>query len=133
LLKVKSKVDLFVGASEIIPKGTVLNVKINENNAFYTIIDGPYKGNQYWIHHFDKHENLYSEHEWIDMKNQYLTELEKERAAKERAIEMVSSLSTQIVKKNKEIEKLNFFVSALAIGLSASSEAIQAIREKEKV
>jgi hypothetical protein len=133
LLKVKSKVDLFVGANGIIPKGSVLNVKINENNAFYTIVDGPYKDNQYWIHHFDEYENLYSEKEWNDMENHYMSELDKVQAKYDRAIEMVSSLSIQIVKKNREIEKLDFFVSALTIGLSASSEAIQALREKEKV
>lgn len=130
MLKVKNKDDLFFKEDGIIPRGTVLNVTTEENSPFYRIVDGPYKGGEYWIHHFEKIDKIHSEKELKDMENYYMSLLDKERAAKNRAIELAANISKQIVDKNKEIEKLNFYISALTIGLSASSEAIQILKEK---
>jgi hypothetical protein len=133
-VQVKTIVDLLCGA-QIIPKGTVLTVEVCRvgRDEFYRVLDEPYKGHEYWKHRFEIIEQTYSEKEWNDMENHYMSLLDKEIAAKNRAIEMVASLGKQIVKKNAEIEKLEFYVSALSIGLSASSEAIQVLRGKEKV
>jgi hypothetical protein len=75
---------------------------------------------------------IYTEKEVKAIEAVHLAKLDKERAAKDRAIEMVASLGKQMVKKNQEIEKLEFCVSALSIGLSASSEAIAILRETAK-
>jgi hypothetical protein len=104
----------------------------DETDKFYIIKEGFLKGCRVSKCACDVVTN-FSEKEWNDMENHYMSLLDKERAAKDRAIDMVASLGKQIVKKNAEIEKLEFYVSALSIGLSASSEAIKVLREKEKV
>jgi hypothetical protein len=121
----------------IIPKDSELTVNPFKGfgKEFYQVKEGSYKG--YVLNANDcksiNDEKVYTENEMKAIEAVHLAKLHKERAAKDRAIEMVASLGKQIVKKNKEIEKLEFCVSALSIGLSASSEAIQVLREKEKV
>jgi hypothetical protein len=66
------------------------------------------------------------------MENQYMADLDKERVAKDRAIDLVTNITKQLLQKNKEIKKLTFYVEALTIGLTASSKAIQVLRDKEK-
>jgi hypothetical protein len=131
-MKAKTKVDLFFG-EKVIPSGTILNVSPTKENIFYEILDGPYQGHQYWIHHFEKVELTYTEKQWNDMENHYMAELDKVRAKYDRAIILLIDITKQAVKKNKEIEKLEFYVSALTIGLTASSEAITIIRNSDKV
>jgi hypothetical protein len=137
-VKVIKHVNLHWGP--IIPKGVVCNVRVLQTVPFqinppYQIIDGDYSG-----HIVSReccievsNEKTFTEDEVKAIEYVHLAKLDKEVAAKNRAIEMVASLGQQIVKKNAEIEKLEFYVSALSIGLSASSEAIQVLRGKEKV
>jgi hypothetical protein len=121
----------------IIPKDSELTVNPFKGfgKEFYQVNKGSYKG--YVLNANDckpiNDEKGYTENEMKAIESVHLAKLDKETAAKNRAIEMVSRLGQQIVKKNAEIEKLEFYVSALSIGLSASSEAIQILREKEKV
>jgi hypothetical protein len=121
----------------IIPKDSELTVNPFKGfgTEFYQVKEGLYKG--YVLNANDCKsifdERIYTEDEMKAIEAVHLAKLDKETAAKTRAIEMVSSLGQQIVKKNAEIEKLNFYVSALSIGLSASSEAIQVLRGIEKV
>jgi hypothetical protein len=135
-MKVKTMKPIeFLG--HIIPKDFELTVRPFNSMGldFLLVREGNFKG--YVIKARDCeviHPNkTYSEKEWNDMENLYMSLLEKERAAKDRAVDMVANLGKQMVKKNAEIEKLEFYVSALSIGLSASSEAIKVLREKEKV
>jgi hypothetical protein len=109
-----------------------LVLEVDEENQFYVIKDGFLKGGKIHKNTCVPHKT-YSEKEWNDMENHYMSLLDKEIAAVNRAVDMVASLGKQMVKKNAEIEKLEFCVSALSIGLSASGEAIQVLREKEKV
>jgi hypothetical protein len=123
--------------NRIIPKDIELTVKpfISMGQEYLLVKEGNFK--DYVLQARDceiiRPNKTYSEKEWNDMENHYMSLLEKERAAKNRAIDMVASLGKQMVKKNAEIKKLEFYVSALSIGLSASSEAIKVLREKEKV
>jgi hypothetical protein len=119
----------------IIPKDVELTVKPfhSMGTDFLLVREGNFKGyviqakNCEVIHP----HKTYSEKEWNDMENHYMSLLDKEIAAKDRAVDMVASLGKQMVKKNEEIEKLEFYVSALSIGLSASSEAIKVLRNSE--
>jgi hypothetical protein len=121
----------------IIPKDSELTVNPFKGfgKEFYQVKEGSYKG--YVLNANDckpiNDEKVYTENEMKVIESVHLAKLDKEIAAKNRAIEMVASLGKQIVKKNAEIEKLEFYVSALSIGLSASSEAIQVLMGKEKV
>jgi hypothetical protein len=121
----------------IIPKDSEFSVYAFKGfgKEFYQVKEGSYKG--YVLNANDckpiNDEKVYTENEMKAIESVHLAKLDKEIAAKNRAIEMVASLKKQIVKKNAEIEKLEFYVSALSIGLSASSEAIQVLRGKEKV
>jgi hypothetical protein len=120
---------------KIIPKDVELTVKPFKymGSEFLLVKEGEYKdcviraSGCEVIHH-----KTYTEKEVEAIEAVHLAKLDKETAAKNRAIEMVSSLGQQIVKRNAEIEKLEFYVSALSIGLSASSEAIAILRETAK-
>jgi hypothetical protein len=123
--------------NSIIPKESELtvypfNVFGQEKKLFYQVREGHYK--DYVLDANDcelvPSEKSYSEKDWNEMENYYLAEIEKERNAKNRAIGLLAGVTQQLVKKNKEIENLNFYVSALTIGLTASSEAIQVLKEK---
>jgi hypothetical protein len=121
----------------IIPKDSELTVNsfTGFGREFYQVKEGSYKGYVLTVDDCNpiNDEKVYTENEMKAIESVHLAKLDKETAAKNRAIEMVSSLGQQIVKKNAEIEKLEFYVSALSIGLSASSEAIQILSLKEKV
>jgi hypothetical protein len=120
----------------IIPKDIELTV--NSFNGFgrefYQVKEGSYKGYVLTVDDCKpiNEERVYTENEMKAIEAVHLAKLHKERAANDRAIEMVASLGKQMVKKNQEIEKLEFCVSALSIGLSASSEAIAILRENAK-
>jgi hypothetical protein len=120
----------------ILPKDSELTVNPFKGFGieFYQIKEGSYKG--YVLNANDckpiNDEKLYTENEMKAIEAVHLAKLDKEMAAKNRAIEMVASLGKQIVKKNAEIEKLEFYISALSIGLSASGEAIAILRETAK-
>jgi hypothetical protein len=117
----------------IMPKGIELTVRpfSSFGQDFLQVKEGNFK--DYVIKAIDSEPinpiKTYSQKEWSDREKEF----NHLQSKYEKAIDIAVGLSTQIVKKNKEIEKLNFYVSALTIGLSASSEAIQALREKEKV
>jgi hypothetical protein len=121
----------------IIPEGielTVLPLFFLGEEA-YKVTEGFYKNYIFKANHCTpiNDQKVYTEKEMKAIESVHLAKLDKERAAKDRAIDLVTNMSKQLVKKNAEIEKLEFCVSALSIGLSASSEAIQVLREKEKV
>jgi hypothetical protein len=65
------------------------------------------------------------------LENYYLARLAKEREEKERAQQMVHELTAQINNKNKEIEKLNFFLNCSNLALVASCQAIETLRENK--
>jgi hypothetical protein len=138
-MKIKLIKDLNLIAGPIIPKGEICTVRVFSKtpvqfNAPYQVIDGNYSGHfiprEYCIDHPE--EKTYSLKALQKIENYHIANFEKERQAKDRAIELVTNLSKQMVKKNAEIEKLEFCVSALSIGLSASSEAIAILRETAK-
>lgn len=63
-----------------------------------------------------------------NLENYYLARIAKEREEKERAQEMVRELTNQINNKNKEIEKLTFFVECSNLALRASCQAIETLK-----
>jgi hypothetical protein len=140
MLRVKLIKNVNIHRGPIIPKGEVCNVRVLQSVPFqinppYQIIDGDYSG-----HVVSReccievsNEKTFTEDEVKAIEAVHLAKLEKLSAEKDRAIDLVTSMSKQMVKKNAEIKKLEFYVSALSIGLSASSEAIQVLREKEIV
>jgi hypothetical protein len=129
-----------LGNVDRIGKGTIIPVrklKDTEERVSYQAIEDPHKGTilvgnpLLFIELEDK--KTFTEKEVQAIEQVHLAKLEKLSGEKDRAIELVTNMSKQLVKKNAEIEKLEFYVSALSIGLSASSEAIQILRGKEKV
>jgi hypothetical protein len=138
-MEVKVIKDINIQNGPIIPKGEICKVRVlvtqfMEFNAPFQVIEGKYSGHmiprKYAVEH--SNEKMFTTDQVKSIENYYKALLDKERAAKDRAIEMVATLGQQIVKKNAEIEKLEFCVSALSIGLSASSEAIAILRETAK-
>jgi hypothetical protein len=111
------------------------NQLFNQTKTVFQIIDGDQTGEnipfEYCI--VVEEEKIFTQKEVQAIEQVHLAKLEKLSAEKDRAIDLVTNMSKQMVKKNAEIEKLEFYVSALSIGLSASSEAIQVLRGKEKV
>jgi hypothetical protein len=121
--------------NQIIPKDVELTVKPFKymGSEFFLVKEGDYK--DYVIHASGCeviHHKTYTEKEVEAIEAVHLAKMNKEIAAKNRAIDLVTSISKQLVKRNAEIEKLEFYVSALSIGLSASSEAIAILRETAK-
>jgi hypothetical protein len=62
----------------------------------------------------------------------HLAKLDIERAAKERAQELVKGLTETLKQKNKQIEMLDSSVNVLAIVLNHASAAIEKIKDLEK-
>ncbi|USK46320.1 hypothetical protein [Cytobacillus oceanisediminis] len=62
------------------------------------------------------------------LESYYLAKIVKEREEKERAQQMVRELTTQINKKNKEIEKLTFFLDCSSLALQVSCQAIETLK-----
>ncbi|MDA6191657.1 hypothetical protein OSK27_25720, partial [Escherichia coli] len=60
--------------------------------------------------------------------NEYMAALDKEKQKKERAQQMVRDLTAQINIKNKEIEKLNFFLECSSLALQVSCQAIETLK-----
>jgi acyl-[acyl carrier protein]--UDP-N-acetylglucosamine O-acyltransferase len=122
----------------IIPKGEVCTVRIFATVPFqfnppFQIINGRYSGHmipQGSCIEFSN-ERTYTEEEVKKIEKVYREIIEKEQQAKEKAVQLAANASKKLVEKNKEIEKLEFYVSALSIGLSASSEAIKVLRNTE--
>lgn len=103
--------------------------------APYQIIEGEFSGVTVPLENamlFDEAKS-YSEKQFKEVENYYRAKLEKERELKNKAQDALIQMSKEVVKKNKEIEKLDFYVTVLSNVLFASSEAIQVLREKDKV
>lgn len=101
----------------------------------YQIIEGELSGVTVPLENamlFDEAKS-YSEKQFKEVENYYRAKLEKERELKNKAQDALIQMSKEVVKKNKEIEKLDFYVTVLSNVLFASSEAIQLLREKDKV
>jgi hypothetical protein len=113
-----------------LPTGSLLTLP----GTPYQIIEGAFSGVEVPIENciLISDEKIFTQKEVQALENVHLAKLEKLSAEKNRAIDLVTNMSKQLVKKNAEIEKLEFCVSALSIGLSASSEAIAILRETAK-
>lgn len=123
-----------------IHKGEILTVRPYPDGSFikfnrpYQVIEGHFSGATIPLTHCIvlNEEKTYTEKEWNDMENHYMSELDKETAAKERAVDLVTSLSKQMVRKNDEIEKLKFYLEASGLALEATIASIQKMKEYEK-
>ncbi|MFE4523450.1 hypothetical protein ACFRCQ_15275 [Cytobacillus firmus] len=100
-------------------------------DQFYVVKDGFFAGCKIHKCACEVVKPTYSEKEWNDMENHYMAALDKERQEKERAQQMVHELTVQINNKNKEIEKLNFFVECSNLALRASCQAIETLKESK--
>ena len=134
---IASVIDPFKG---MIRKGTIFEVRylpgnnlINFNQP-YQVIEGEFSGtiiNREQAIEIDK-EKAYTENEWNDMKSYYLEELDKEREKSGRAYDTIQNLTLQLCKKNKEIEKLEFYLEALAKGMKIAGDTIREMRNKSQ-
>lgn len=97
-------------------------------NHFYVVKDGFFKGSKLRKDFCKVVDIRYSEKEWNDMENEYMAALEKEKQEKERAQQMVRELTAQINNKNKEIEKLTFFLDCSSLALQVSCQAIETLK-----
>ncbi|WP_428909440.1 hypothetical protein [Niallia sp. Krafla_26] len=116
---------------KVINKGTVLEVKKSKVCGLdsYKITTGLYQG--YYLDPSScevVEDVIYTEKEWNDMENYYLAEIDKEKEQTKRAYEIVSNLSYHLKKKHKEIEKLEYYLGALAKGLNVAGEAMREMR-----
>jgi hypothetical protein len=89
-------------------------------------------------------KTVYTEQQVNAIENYYLARLKNEQAQKERAQALVKELTDKMnhknneqtkkmIEKDKEIEKLTFFVAALTVALTTTCEAIQRLKESENV
>ncbi|PLR93223.1 hypothetical protein [Bacillus sp. T33-2] len=67
-------------------------------------------------------EKIYTESQWKATEKYYLARLNKEREEKERAQELARALQGQLANKIKELDKLDFFVTALSNTLLLTTE-----------
>ncbi|EFV78981.1 hypothetical protein HMPREF1013_00865 [Bacillus sp. 2_A_57_CT2] len=120
-----------------IKKGEVFKVRklgvpslINPNAWVYQIVEGKHSGSRLAPEFCLEIGNIktFTEQEWNEMENHYMDALDKERQEKERAQEMVHKLTEQINNKNKDIEKLTFFVECSNLALRASCQAIETLK-----
>lgn len=107
------------------PSGNLLPI----NNP-YQIIDGNYSGvvvpRENCIVLLE--EKTITEKEHNQMKNHYIAKLTNAIEEKKRAQQIVHELTAQINNKNKEIEKLTFFVECSNLALRASCQAIETLK-----
>lgn len=78
-----------------------------------------------------KIERLFTWSEVKAAEDVLLAKLQKEKHEKELAHQLVRELTHQMNLKNKENEKLTFFVEALSIALKASCEAIETLKRAD--
>lgn len=129
-MKARTIKSLF-GVSGKIQVGTLLNVG-NLKNGIYEIVDGEYKGSFVFEKDVEKVVAEFTFEEVKAIESVHLAKLDIERAAKERAQELVKGLTGTLNQKNHEIETLNFCINILAGSLKASCEAIHKLRDLEK-
>ncbi|MDF1511079.1 hydrolytic enzyme [Bacillus phage vB_Bacillus_1020A] len=136
-MKIKT-IKVLRGSKGYIGKGEEFEARILPSipfqfNAPYQIIEGEHSGaiipreNAIEI----ENEKIYTEKEWNDLENHYLSLLDKESEKAKRAEDLVMELTKKIEPKNKEIEKLTFFVEMLSTALKASCKAIEALKEQK--
>ncbi|MBS4188678.1 hypothetical protein KHA94_00390 [Bacillus sp. FJAT-49705] len=102
-------------------------------NNPYQIIEGSFSGvvvpREFCILHSE--EKAYTEKEWNDLKEHHLAQLKKEREQTAIFQGLARKLTEELQKKNKENERLDFFVTVLSTALKASCEAIKTLKEKK--
>ncbi|PAE21989.1 hypothetical protein CHH80_03585 [Bacillus sp. 7504-2] len=136
-MKIKT-IKVLRGSKGYIGKGEEFEARILPSipfqfNAPFQIIEGEHSGviipreNAIEI----ENEKIYTEKEWNDLENHYLSLLDKESEKAKRAEDLVMELTKKIEPKNKEIEKLTFFVEMLSTALKASCKAIEALKEQK--
>lgn len=140
-MRVKTLKDINdVSSRQLIKKGETFEVRIlntanliNPNAWVYQIIEGKYSGARLSPEFCLEIENsrTFTEKEWDGLVKSYMGDIEREREEKKRAQQMVHELTAQINNKNKEIEKLNFFLNCSNLALVASCQAIETLRENK--
>lgn len=139
MLKVKVIKNVNLKRGPIIPEGEECTVRILPTAPFqfnppYQIIDGPYSGH---ILSRDccielSNEKTFTGEEVIKIEKIYQDIIEKELKEKEKAVELAANASKQLVEKDKEIEKLTFYLKASGLALEAVIESLQRVKELEE-
>lgn len=124
-MKVETLLPIYSGIGRI-EKGWQFEADLV--GQFYVIKDGFFIGAKVKEEYCKVVDVRYSEKEWNDMENEYMAALDKEKQEKERAQEIVRELTAQINNKNKEIEKLNFFLECSSLALQVSCQAIETLK-----
>lgn len=70
----------------------------------------------------------YSNDEVNSMVDHHAEELKNEKEKTQRAYEIVNNLTLQLCNKNREIQKLEFYLEAMVKGLNVAGEAIREMR-----
>lgn len=138
-MKIKLIKDLKIDRIRSVRTGEEHTVRHLPSDSFlainrpFQIIEGEHSGvivpREYCI--LVEEQKRYSEKDWNLVKNHFTASLDKEKQEKERAQQMVRDLTAQINNKNKEIEKLNFFLNCSNLALVASCQAIETLRENK--
>ncbi len=81
---------------------------------------------------FNKKEMTYTQRDFDVIESYYIEKLKRERREKERACEIVNNLTYQLCKKNKEIQKLEYFIDVLTKGMNIAGEAMREMRKTVK-
>lgn len=121
-MQVKTIIPISFGGKQI-KKGTVFAVEKGSllGDCVYRITDGNFK--DYLIK--DDACVLLPEENLEDIKKQ----LEEEKAKCRRAYEIVENLTYHLCNKNREIQKLEFYLEALTKGLNVAGEAMRELRK----
>jgi hypothetical protein len=134
-VKVEVLENVYFPLGNVIEKGEIL--KVIETNFLgtpsYKVVEGKFTDCILRINNAVKiDEEIYTEKQWNDMENYYMSELDKVRAAKERAQELVKGLTETLKHKNNQIDTLDSCVNVLAFIVKYSAEAIEKIKNLEK-
>lgn len=73
-------------------------------------------------------EKVYTEKEWNDLKEHHMEQLKKEREQTATFQVLAREMTEKVKEKNKEVEKLSFFLECSKIALRVSCEAIETLK-----
>lgn len=120
-------------------KNSVLSVRkisATADDVTYQITDGSSAGMILVCDIFDfteiENEAIYSEKEYNNLKEFYLEELKKEKEQTHLFQSLARDMANKVKEKNKEIERLNFFLESSSIALMASCEALERLKETKQ-
>lgn len=137
-MKIKM-IKRIISSKKVIQTGEVLNVRVYPDgnllgfNRPFQVIEGEFSGCVIPLDACIKleEEKTYTEKQWNDLENYYLAKLDKGREQTAIFQGLARDLTDKVKDKNKEIEKLNFFLEATSTALVAACQSIEILKENK--